>query len=62
MALKGRRFPGSSAPGDLSSLGVGGRPGDFCGGLCAGTKALKNNFLFDVVYLQNLIIPSPGGC
>lgn len=38
MILKGRRFPGSSAPGDLSSLGVGGRP-DFCGGLCAGRKA-----------------------
>lgn len=37
--LKGRRFPGSSAPGDLSSLGVGGRPADFCGGLCAGKKA-----------------------
>lgn len=60
MALKGRRFPGSSAPGDLSSLGVGGRPGDFCGGLCAGTKALT--FFFFDVYLQNLIVPSPGGC
>lgn len=39
MILTGRRFPGSSAPGDLSSLGVGGRPAGFCGGLCAGKKA-----------------------
>lgn len=40
MILIGRRFPGSSAPGDLSSLGVGGRPAGFCGGLCAGRKAV----------------------
>lgn len=39
MILTGRRFPGSSAPGDLSSLGVGGRPVVFCGGLCVGRKA-----------------------
>lgn len=42
MILTGRRFPGSSGPGDLSSFGVGGRPADFCGGLCAGRKTLMN--------------------
>lgn len=37
--LTGRRFPGSSAPGDFTSLGVGGRPVAFCGGLSAGWKS-----------------------
>lgn len=37
--LTGRRFPGSSAPGDLSSFGVGGRPAGFWGGLCVGEEA-----------------------
>lgn len=37
--LTGRRFPGSSAPGDPTSLGVGGRPVGFWGGLHAGWNA-----------------------
>lgn len=39
VVLTGRRFPGSSAPGDLTSLGVGGRPVAFCGSLHAGWKS-----------------------
>jgi len=36
--LTGRMFPGSSATGDLISLGVRGRPTGFCGGLCRERK------------------------
>lgn len=37
--LTGRMFPGSSAPGDLTILGVGGRPVGFWGGLHVGWNA-----------------------
>lgn len=52
MILTGRRFPGSSAPGDLSSLGVGGRPGVLCGGLCAVRKAFRTEGAFLIVFLK----------
>lgn len=39
--LMGRRFPGSSGPGDFSRLGVGGRPDGLCGGLSAGSTKRK---------------------
>lgn len=65
VTLTGRRFPGSSAPGDLSSLGVGGRPAVFCGGLCTGRKSsnctvaakIRANAVFALVLLA---LPPPN--
>lgn len=54
--LTGRRFPGSSAPGDLGSLGVGGRPAGFWGCLFAVEKAE-----FDQIKIKHAYILYPLG-
>lgn len=55
--LMGRRFPGSSGPGDLSNLGVGGRPVGLCGGLRAGAERGRRK---KIKVLKNSQNPSKG--